>query len=1050
MRQDGAEGNDYASEELVSLTREQLQILQQLNLKVDADKLNSSSSDMDSYSSTEVESLLKSLQQYTKDSATNLYNKTLANPQLSTSENKTMDALNRSQAVTQAIVPLAEAGGNLLLGMTGVGLVGSIAGGAIIGAYLSGASKESKKRDQYFQYAMKYSSNFIDMTESDNRRGLSGLSVDSAADFAEKAYKLTPKLKISDDQMQQLVMTLTENGTLRSADDVDSAIAMVERYGKTAIKMMTLLNTTIEYGAQLFAQFDKLGISDSSISLTAAQSNLASAFLGVDSQTLMQSTLNATASMTSGTGIQAQQISSSISQNNLVGGMMFSSLDKADEENMTYEQRQTLTYINNIGRENVGAEITQLSQNILQSDFSAPFLASMYKFNEESGQLEYDKSATNIMDEKSLSEIGAIATSNLQEAGITDPSAVTEFMNTAGDRVTNDLSSLSQVQIIRQIVEAISKQSEGRLSETQILKDYFGMDTEQAALMDTYLGIDQNNLNSVLAISTIQDTYATTRAENPGGIFGNIRSAWTSLKQSVYAPFLAISSGIEKFGTNLSQSIDALLWGDNYYAADYITQTDFWNIDEEDKISRAEAWNQIAKNASDTLNSLSDDAYLQIASAMGEGDEEKGSEMLGEVTSALSEGFFDIDNIKETNYGLISSESFNWGAISDASQLNGSTIDEIRDTADLIRKGKFNNLEDVEDTEYQLEMMARDGVVTKSDQYSMQVSDWAKESGYEDLSFDEKVDKFIDSALEQEAALDEFEIAQGNLDAVFSDLEKVGDRKMDYYEDNELDEKYGDHLSDTYKTAKDLFEEYESRFGLEDGTGISVVYKTDDEGNIDMNEGISFVDSGLDLETMYKDADEGWKITNGRSEAMQFKYEYMSGIIDDVSIEAAEDLADKYKKYMRLDEETKQDSEYTTDKDLMRMKTLAEAGITDSKTGVGLGDLLENKNDAQMLTDEERLAAIARLDTKTSTVSENILGDVMDQQIASAATEDPTQYKIMQDVQASREYLKVIAKNTDFIFSGNKNEKEASENIQKIEEAQNNNFMGTLLASSSL
>jgi len=647
--------NDESLQELVSLSREQLNIMQQLNVKSNPGGISriGSGQGIAEYSDIprdETEGLFSRLSKQASEMGKDLKEK-MSRAQQVSPEATSYRSMDKSSSGASTIMSVVGNLGANALGAASKSLLGMTVIPAAIGAYVGYGVNQFGNVNDIAKYSQRFSTNYIDFTESNNNRGSSGFSVRESYEVGRGIYNLAPKMRMSVDTMKDLTMQYSESGLLRNASDTSSVISKIEELTTQAKQMGILLNEMNENGkvvAQM-AQLYKMGVGTSNSTTIAARTNLASGFLGVNASTLMDATVQNTANIVSGTGISATSVAGDISSANLVGGMMYSQLDKSGT--MTYAQRQAYNYMNNIGKENVGTEITQLTQGILSSSFTAPFLASIYKYDASSGQMVIDPSAfSQVSSMSSLTQMGQLGSSNLQAAGVTNPSAVTEFMSTAGTRAMNDLGTVDRISLIKSLVQKIKNQSGGRLSDIQILQSYFGFSSEQAALMSTYLSIDTNTLVSAQAVTNTQESMSETRAALYGGLGGSVSSFFGSIGQGIASPFVAIGSGLSSLGSDIGKIGETIWYGDQMYANDFVTNTDFFNVDQDEKTKRIKAWNEQTANTKSLYDNLSS---KQKAAIKGLG------------FSHIGEDFVNADEVEYDKYGKIKISSMNFDVLED-------------------------------------------------------------------------------------------------------------------------------------------------------------------------------------------------------------------------------------------------------------------------------------------------------------------------------------------------------------------------------------------------
>ena len=1001
--------SDQAANELVSLQREQLNVLQQINVKTTGfsgkgDPLIEADYSIGSLSGPE-ESLIRNVRTKAEDAGRGFMAKFLSTPTLNTPEMQQSAAMETGQGIFRGITSTS----GRLLG-AGISIAGNfLPGGQIWGpllgagvsAFYANGAKQAEIKSVYDQYFLNYSPGFIDFTESNNTRTGTGLTATESMRLGRSIYSMAPSLRLSQDQLQSLTMQFSESGMLRDSSNIQDTSNKIRELSRQAKEISTLLNTTVESAAEFMSQMNKIGLVSGDYSNVAASIKLSSGLYGVSSETMSSVTANNLATLISGTGISGASAAQSVSLNTLTGGMMYSNYGKADVSSMTFDQRTAYNYMNNIGRENVGAELSSIQSQILNSSYVSPFIASMYTYNPETGQMEYapgtDISGMN------LNQIGRMGSTNLSSAGQQNPSAVTQFMDTSGQRVMNDLNSVQQISLIRDIVNGMIEQSGGQLTATQVLTSTFGLSQQQASLYSNYLNISDRDFYALNSLSSVEASSASIRGDNYGGVKGLFQAGWEGIKQGAGRPFTYVSDLWGVASDTLNRWADNALYGSYVTSSEMVTQTDFYNQTSSGKLDQIAGFQQAASNAYDSYQKLDESSKAFINKIM-----------TGDEATAIEESDLNAfsENAGVTEAGFLTRESFNRTAgrgysVKDAEAIQayarvlageGEGVDSF---FDLMNTGKYGFTGE----EYSRikEMRSRFGSNEEFDEYVRN----ADESGALDT-----LSQINQSFAEQAAVMeDTYQKMETTNAMLFQQKELNGDFNLakgialfggGFLAGNLI---YGK----ASETAQSMMNEIggksyvELKKMVESGEDQYVRY--DENGNIE-----KIGKSAFDHIAEFFGAED--QFTKVSAEELAAEYTAQAGeIAEERNAELTNTMMETWTSYQNATAEGKESDEFTKNQSFQIFKSLMESGATDEESGVLVSDLADTSKSAEDLgfgSEDDRQKALQRAVAQSTTLSENI-GDIMTEAAAQQAVENPLLGKVSKDVAASREYLRVIA-----------------------------------------
>lgn len=1030
-QQDNISEQDYTSavastdtNELVSLSREQLQMLQQINNKT---PLNGKNSGQNKGGKSEIGQTVdgisgefQNMNQVIADAGKEIRQKFIAGSftKGESQSGKSVQARNMevSSGVASVATGIGISSGIGAIANSALGFVGGTLVGAAAGAYVQAGTEEAKIKSDYDKYFLNNSSKFINMGNSTSKLSLTGFDFRDSMNLGGQVYRMSPQLLVGSDELQQLTMQYTESGLLYGVNNVDTTVERIKNLTNAAKKIATVLNVTLEEGTEFMSQMKQLGITDvSKYTSLASSSNLAGSYLGVDGSTVTSQTIQNTASLVSGTGISASNVLTTSATNNVVGGLIYTSL--YNNSDRTANQELAYNYANNIGVQNIGAEMTQLTNSTLSTDFSKTMLASLYKYNSSTGEMEYNPDALNSLTGLDTNGIGQLASKNLQDASSQNPSATLTFMSSATDRSYNDMTGVEQLGFIQKLVSALSSSSGGALSTQEILKNYFGMNDSQAALYSMMVGVDTDSLLAAQNVTSIQDSYAARRSSMYGGIGRVMSSFGSALWQGIASPFVAVSDGLTYAGNSIGEGFDQIWFGKQASGSSLVTATDWINEDLGEKTTSAKKINsslQSVKEAYDQLSTKQQD--LLTSSGIN----------INDWNSA-----FTTDTMKESNAGVLSS-------------YLDSDLAEITDSSSL------SALKDMSNTFYTMSDGDKSALSMTSIVYNMR-------DGYKNLSglyglSDDQAKMLYNYAINNDTSLYDAASAladysytnqdflasatQSSINAknVLADTVKAATVQNDRADSGKSDFLLTAFGSDEDKKARAYKYFLESASNYMSGNKEDLNYRIDNDGNLvsinstfgPLGEYLSATDANAEVKSVeaysgkwvnYSELSD-YNITD--NDVLKLISSGSNQILSEDSQANAEKVMKEWREY-----QADPDS-YATDATFSIVHNLVENNKTASvKNSAGetitatIGDLLAGYSQtSNSVTDSDLSSAgwtvdlikqgIAKAQMESSTVSQDV-SSYVSQNIGTAAYDDPVQAQIMEDTHNIAENVRRLA-----------------------------------------
>ena len=589
---------DDSLQELVSLQREQLGVLQQINVKSGAGGGGGPALSPSFITAGGI-------------SPSAFAGDVVQSPMVSGAVNRTAMAFESlSQKITQGQINpgsmqtrLADASQNFTNALTGgmhklgsvAGIAGSLVGmpvvGAAVGMVVDAAANSIETQQQYSNYLYRYSNQAINAFESDNAYGNGGFSYRDSQRVGEEIYRMAPRYKMSHEQLQNVTMIANESGLLRNATDSGSYTKMLEEIVKQTKSIATATNTSVTQATQMLAALNRVGITAQSgrAETLTSMANIASTLLpGTDAKTIVDAVVSSVQQMTNGTGYNQANMTTAGMSNTMYTSRLYDDL-RTMSGSRSGNQDILYNYINNMGAENAGMMLTQGITSINSSSMMQNTLAAMSHYDEETGEWVTTGSIKDLKG-KSQAEIAAMAQKNLAEGAAANPGETAYFLSTSGERLSN-MNSYAQLALIQNQVESLKEMTGGRVDTKTLLMQNFGMDANQAALVANQVDQDLGVMLSQQGMSMYQAQVNENWAQY-GSLGQTIKSGFQTLGQNLLSPFRAIGSAVSSFGNDINQAYMELVAGPKLSNSSFLTETAYWQSSEESRAEMEESWSE--------------------------------------------------------------------------------------------------------------------------------------------------------------------------------------------------------------------------------------------------------------------------------------------------------------------------------------------------------------------------------------------------------------------------------------------------------------------------
>ena len=468
-------------------------------------------------------------------------------------------------------------------GMYGLGLVPGLVGGAVagplVGAYFNNALEQAQVQSAYSKYLQRESYRFINPTESNNRRGYGGFSLNESQQMADFLRTVNNSFHITDTDMSRLLSSYTESGMLREVKDMETFRDKIKELTKSVKVGATVLNETYESISSLMAEMKKMGINSGNYTDIMNLGKVVGTNLGISGSEATRFVLGTAGGLTQGTGLSNTMYTGRVADTLILANHMYESLE--NQPVLDAKGSAALNFINNNGGvTGVSSMINQMQDAML--DKYKYVAAGFYNYNSSNNTWEFDQDEFN----RTMSDAasGKADLNNLHDRGIVKLNnagslASLDWQNNAHLYLGNELNQLQISRFTNALARAnsIAMGADPNNLDVGLSNMMPNLSADQRALYASYLGEANGQGEKILLqqdnIAAYQNLMATAKMGTPT-LWGDIKYGFKSIGDELGAWGADVSNAF----SNLYQNINDSLYGKQFTDLNFSTDT-AWTVD---------------------------------------------------------------------------------------------------------------------------------------------------------------------------------------------------------------------------------------------------------------------------------------------------------------------------------------------------------------------------------------------------------------------------------------------------------------------------------------
>lgn len=492
-----------------------------------------------------------------------------------------LSAEARQLAVSRGGEKLASGTMSAISGAVGVGttlLAGGITGalgGAAIGAVVDIGADQVKQNYAYDQYLTQNAYRFINMMESNNKRGVGGFSRSERWETANFLRHFNTEMKISDEDTMTILKGFTEGDLLRESKDVETFKDQMTKLTKSLKTMALTLNDSYEEVAELMATMKKKGIDSRNYEAYAAQSKIVGGLIGADASETMQYQLNMASSLTAGTMMSSDRMMGTVASAQAYMGKIYDEALAMKDADATQELRYN-RIVNRGGIDAATSDYLSSTSGILRNNqimgyYGASFFdwdGTTWKFNRSA--FEQYTSGNMTMD-----QLQAISSQKLNGAG---NAGIAQWQNIGSELLENSLSNVSdRASLIRGWVNAAraTNPSMRNMGDAEVMKYVLGLSGEDSTFVadiTSLISADGGAYYDKVISASVAQRFMDELNSNRVGAGYAMKNWWGGVKDTVGDFF----SPIGNWWNSATEAVQDWYYGKEYYDVKKLwSDTDF-------------------------------------------------------------------------------------------------------------------------------------------------------------------------------------------------------------------------------------------------------------------------------------------------------------------------------------------------------------------------------------------------------------------------------------------------------------------------------------------
>ena len=455
------------------------------------------------------------------------------------------------------------------------GGIGGALGGAAIGLGIDIGADQLKQNYAYDQYLLQNSYRFINMMESNNKRGVAGFNRSERWETANFLRHFNTDMKISDDDTMTILKGFTEGDLLREAKDVETFKDQMTKLTKSLKTMALTLNESYEEVAELMSTMKKQGIDTRNYEVYAAQSKIVGGLIGADAADTMQYQLSTASSLTAGTMLSTDRMMGTVGSAQAYMGKIYDEAlagkDMSQEMALRYNR-----IVNRGGVDAATSDYLSATSGILRNNQIMGYYGASF-FDWDGTTWQFNRSAFDAYTSgnMSMSELQKISSSKLNASGNAGKSM---WQNIGSELLENSLANVSdRASLIKGWINAAraTNPSMQNMADAEVMKYVLGLSGEDSTFVADITGLisaDGGKYYDKVVSASVAQRFMDELNSNRVGAGYAMKNWWGSVKDTVGDFFSPIGRGWNA----MTEKIQDWYYGKEYYDVKKLwSDTDF-------------------------------------------------------------------------------------------------------------------------------------------------------------------------------------------------------------------------------------------------------------------------------------------------------------------------------------------------------------------------------------------------------------------------------------------------------------------------------------------
>lgn len=455
------------------------------------------------------------------------------------------------------------------------GGIGGALGGAAIGLGVDIGADQLKQNYAYDQYLLQNSYRFINMMESNNKRGVAGFNRSERWETANFLRHFNTDMKISDDDTMTILKGFTEGDLLREAKDVETFKDQMTKLTKSLKTMALTLNESYEEVAELMSTMKKQGIDTRNYEVYAAQSKIVGGLIGADAADTMQYQLSTASSLTAGTMLSTDRMMGTVGSAQAYMGKIYDEAlagkDMSQEMALRYNR-----IVNRGGVDAATSDYLSATSGILRNNQIMGYYGASF-FDWDGTTWQFNRSAFDAYTSgnMSMSELQKISSSKLNASGNAGKSM---WQNIGSELLENSLANVSdRASLIKGWINAAraTNPSMQNMADAEVMKYVLGLSGEDSTFVADITGLisaDGGKYYDKVVSASVAQRFMDELNSNRVGAGYAMKNWWGGVKDTVGDFFSPIGKGWNA----MTEQFQDWYYGKEYYDVKRLwSDTDF-------------------------------------------------------------------------------------------------------------------------------------------------------------------------------------------------------------------------------------------------------------------------------------------------------------------------------------------------------------------------------------------------------------------------------------------------------------------------------------------